>query len=220
MVMWAMLAALESEVFDEIYLSSEDPEILDMAFAGITPLIRENRLSGDLVPQWEPVVNVVQTRSTWPWTSPADSVCMVTAVCPLTTAELIQETAKVFESTEKRQLTTVIPARHGWNVSEGIDGDPANGVVGLLDHGNKQSTELPVLYIPSGNLRWWRYEDVLDGSGPVLATGAYGTDTYGYVVSEEIAVDVDMPFDFRIAELLLNQRRASRALAYTGAEPD
>lgn len=213
MVMWAMIAAYEANIFDEIYLTSEDPEILDMAFSGITPFERSERLSGDLVAQWEPVAEVARHTNSADLVF-VDAVCMVTSVCPLTTPGLLRETAVAFEQSDKRQLATVIPARHGWMASEAVFGNPANGLIQKLDYGNLQSTELPPLYIPSGNVRWWKYKDVLD-SDPILATGTYNADTYGYLIPEDLAVDVDTPFDFKIAELLLNQRRASEAVIYS-----
>ena len=208
MVVWAMIAAYESGIFDEIYLTSEDPEILDMAFRGITPVERPESLSGDLIVQWEPVVHVVRKHR---MSLPPDSVCMVTACTPLTTPELIRETAAAFEHSDKRQLSTMVHARHGWYVSEAVFGNPANGLISKLDHPNLQSTELPPLYIPSGNVRWWKFLDVVT-ENPVVKTGAYDADTYGYLIPDELAVDVDTDFDFKIAELLLKQRRASEAV--------
>lgn len=220
LVMWTLIAAYEAGIFEEIYLTSEDPEILDMAFSGITTVERPKSLSGDLVAQWEPVVDAIRNTRV-----PLDAVCMVDSACPLTTPALLRETAVAFEQSDKRQLATVVQARHGWDISEAVLGNPANGLFPKLDcsmrlvrNAKYYSTELPPLYTPSGNVHWWDFLDVVTGD-PILSTGGYNADVYGYLIPDELAVDVDTDFDFKIAELLLNQRRASNAVAFTGTEP-
>ena len=234
-VTWVMLAALESGVFDEIILTSEDDEILDLAPEGVTPYKRSPDLSGDEVNQFLPVVDVckseaevltkLQSVNRFEFLKPRVfddiAVCMLTACVPTTTAELIRETAEIFERERPSKLQLFRVAEHPHHMAVPVDGeDPANGLRRFTEFGiGKQTSELPRVYVPAGNLVWGSFADFRDESSGLVG-GNYSEDTYGYVVPEELAVDVDTAFDFKIAELLLNQRRASHALAYTGIEPD
>lgn len=218
-VVWVMIAALESGVFKEIILTSEDDEILDLAPAGITTWKRDPALSGDQVSGFDPTADVIQNMNP---TYPGDTgVCLLTACVPTTTAELIKITAEIYERERPDKLLTVKVAEHPHHMGLPIDGkDPANGLRRFTELGlGKQTTDLPRVYVPAGNFTWGSFRDFKNKSSQ-LGSGGYSSDTYGYLVPEELAIDIDTPFDFRIAELLLNQRRASRALAYTGAEPD
>lgn len=216
-VQWVMLAALEAGIFESIILTSEDPEILALAPEGVTPYMRDPALSEDDVSQLDPVVDVCKFLGLRADTA----VCMLTACVPTTTPELIRETAAAFENEKPRKLQTMKLAEHPHHMAVPIfDGNPAKGLRRFTEFGQgKQSPELPPVYVPSGNLVWGWFRDFRDRySG--LDGGNYSSDTYGYLVPGELAIDIDTPFDFKIAELLLNQRRASNALAYTGMEPD
>jgi CMP-N-acetylneuraminic acid synthetase len=218
-VLWVMLAALESGVFDEIILTSEDDEILDLAPAGVGVWKRSVELSQDEVNQFIPAVDVCRNMNP---TYPDDTaVCMLTACVPTTTAELIQDTGAAFEVEKPDKLQTMKLAEHPHHMALPVDGvNPANGLRRFTETGiGKQTPELPPVYVPAGNLVWASFADFRDES-PSLMGGNYSEDTYGYLVPNELAIDIDTPFDFKIAELLLNQRRASSALAYTGVEPD
>ena len=217
-VLWVMIAALEAEIFDEIILTSEDDDILGLAPAGVRVWKRDSSLSQDEVSQFLPAVDICQTIQPYPDDT---AVCMLTACVPTTTPELIQQTAKVYEATRPDKLQTFKLAEHPHHMAVPVDGeDPANGLRRFTETGiGKQTTELPRVYVPAGNLVWGSFADFRDES-PRLVGGNYSDDTYGYLVPDELAIDIDTPFDFKVAELLLNQRRASGALAYTGMEPD
>jgi|TARA_R110000744_G_scaffold92006_5_gene178359 CMP-N-acetylneuraminic acid synthetase len=218
-VLWVMLAALESGVFDEIILTSEDDEILDLAPVGVRVWKRSAELSGDEVSADDPAVDVVQKMNRYYRGDTA--VCLLTACVPTTTAELVQATAEVYERERPSKLVMLKLADHPHHMAVPLDNDdPTRGLRRFTEFGaGEESNALPRVYVPAGNLIWGSFADFRD-ENPKLVGGNYSEDTYGYLVPDELAIDIDTPFDFKVAELLLNQRRASSALAYTGADPD
>ena len=214
MVQWVMLAALEADIFRTIILDSEDPEILDLAFQGVTPHLRDPDLSRDEVNQWQPAIAVARELLA---NDHYDALCMLTSCVPTTPAELIRDTAAEFEKTRPDMLKTIRLAEHPRHLAEAItEGHPELGLQNFTAGGfGKQTPELSSVYVPSGNLVWADF-DAVASSSPGLVLGGYSIHNYGYVVPHEWAIDIDTPFDFKIAEFLLNQRRDST----TGFEPD
>lgn len=215
MVQWSMIAAVESGVFEHILLTSESKAILDLALPGVTPIERPNELSRDEVNQYEPMFHAIGEHN-----APTDYICLVTACCPMTTSKLVQDTAAIMFGSDNRAVITLKVAQHPWHLARPIyPGKPWLGLQSFTDGGaGKQTPELPTIYCPSGNLSWFNYRDIVAGA---LELGVYTSDTYGYVVSEEDAIDVDTPFDFRVAEFLLKEREGKpMTTAIPGFEPD
>lgn len=86
MIVHSIRAALESECFADVKVSSDDPEILDIAqSAGATPYRRDNHLAGDEIPTAPVLLDVLEneTRHNRSW----DVLACIYATAPLRTAE-------------------------------------------------------------------------------------------------------------------------------------
>ena len=219
MIGWVIEAAVLSGVFDDVVVDSEDAEILRIAeIFGATPHLRQPVHSQDHVQQNIPVTYALRhmqqmeqfSGKTW------DYVCMLTSAAPMTTAEFIRKTHTAFIDSGKRQLYCIREEGHLRHAAKPVEGNPAQGLARLFDPslvGVQSNDNVEKWYLPAPNLRWYKYEDMVNGDAKTFG-GYYDEDTFGYVVPRELTVDIDEELDFRFAEMLLNQRRAREATTY------
>lgn len=90
MIEWSLRAAIESSFFDRIIVSTDDPEIADVAIkAGAeVPFMRPPELSDDLTPTMPVIqhaINFVQAQGNAP-----EDVCCIYATAPFVTANDLQ----------------------------------------------------------------------------------------------------------------------------------
>jgi len=203
--LWTMIAAVEAEIFDDVLLVTDSAELLGLAFSGVTPVELPENVSGGADGLKMAYLNAVRSQTVPYLQLPSLQVCTLSPSTPLTTSEQIRETGVAFEKSGKARLATIVHDPFGWSICEALWGsggasNPANGVVKMLP----RPTESP-LFKPTANIVWtW--------GDPEVDISNLDAETYGYVIPEELAVNIGTEFGYRIAGMLLNQRRAVHAM--------
>lgn len=194
---WTVASASESGIFEQIRVSSDDPEILAAATAaGGVPLVRPADLGADNATVAQ--VCSAALRALAAEGEEFSAVYVLLPTSPLRSAESIRRAWALFAESDADALASVRPLAHPpeWAL------DVEDGWVRPLD---------PVAYeIPRPALRT-RFR--ADGAHSIvrarhlLASGSLiGPRTLAFVTPAQEAVDIDEPMDLEWAEFLLSRR--------------
>jgi CMP-N,N'-diacetyllegionaminic acid synthase len=188
---WTVDAALESELFDHVYVSTEDPGYAALARElGATPHARPIELAGDLVSATDVCLDVLDAHDGH------DAVVCLQPSSPLRTADDVRGAWERFVDSGADYLVSVTPIDphyYHWAVEQ--DGEWWRMVFG--DRYLVERLLLPPIYRPNGAIKIGRTGPLRarrDFFGPRLAT---------YELPHERSVHVAEPFDLRLAESLL-----------------
>ena len=173
LIAWTIEAALESRLLTRYVVSTEDPEITEVARRyGAEILHRPPELAGDEVvtlPVLQHALNHI----------PADTVVLLQATSPIRHVGLIDRCIERFFETGADSLATGFlckEAEYGTNL--------------------RRRQEIPGFFADDGNIYVMRADLVRQGD-------RHGKQQEKFIISREENVQIDDPFDFWVAERLL-----------------
>lgn len=192
-------AALQSGVFDEVYVSTDSEKYAGIAreYGANVPFMRGTENASDTASSWDTVAEALGQYEKNGKTF--DTVCLLQPTSPLRTSEDIQKGYELFEEKNARAVLAVTEVDHSplWcgTLSENRD---------LYQFISKETLstprqQLPVYYRVNGALYILRTEEVC--TKPAL----YERDCYAYIMPKERSVDIDDELDFRLAEYIMQQ---------------
>jgi N-acylneuraminate cytidylyltransferase len=191
---WTIDAAVGAGVFDRVWVSSEDEEILRLAEqSGGAPLPRAPRLAGDQVTVAQLCLEIVDEL---PGRESYDALYVLLPTSPLRRSETIRRAWQTFCDSGVDALLSVVPLTHPPPQWALVD---RNGTLAPLfphDYERPRQELTPA----------WRH----DGGHAIARIAAFlrdrdflGAHTVPFRVPDEEAVDVDDPADLAWAEFLI-----------------
>jgi len=201
MLDYSVIAAIESGIFDRVYVSTEDDAIAGMAAAaGATVHRRPAALAGDLVSATEVCLETATVREKAG--DRVDAVVCLQPSSPLRTADDIRSAWQHFVNSEADFLVSVTPLDphyFHWAVHQAPEG-------WRMYFGDQFLIErplLPPMFRPNGAIKIGRI-------GPLRGTANFfGAPLEVYVMPETRSLHVAEQWDFDLADNVL--RRAARA---------
>jgi len=195
MLAYSVEAALESRLFDRVYVSSEDEEILTVAQrAGATPHHRPEALAGDLVSATDVCLELEQVLASRG--EVFDAIVCLQPSSPLRSVEDIRGSWDRFMASGADYLVSVTPIDphdFHWAVHETPDGWAMYFGTQFL----KERPLLPPVFRPNGSIK-------IGKTNSLRATrNFFGNPLTVYVTPEARSLHVATECDFRIAECLL-----------------
>lgn len=194
LIVWTIEAALRSSMLDAVVVSTDDPEIADVARqAGAQiPFMRPSELALDQTPGLAPVLHALEQLPQY------DSVLLLQPTSPLRSTEDINACLSLATQQHAQSVVSVTEAdTHPYwtyrltkdqTISRFIDAEPI-----------ARRQDLPQAFALNGAL-YFAKANWLRSSGNLV-----GTETLAYVMSKERSVDLDTPLDWKLAELLLKE---------------
>jgi CMP-N,N'-diacetyllegionaminic acid synthase len=196
LIAWTIDAALSSNLISSVIVSTDDPEISKVAreFGAETPFLRPSELSTDLTPGIEPVLHAMRILSGY------DIVVLLQPTSPLRNADDIDNCIGLLLRTGSDAVVSVTESKShpAWTYEMSEDGH-------LLSAGNASQIgrrqDLPKAYSLNGA--------IYASNSEYLTTrrSFLGGKTLGYVMPSERSIDIDDSLDFRIAEMLLMDKK-------------
>ncbi len=202
MLAYSIEAALESRLFDVVYVSTEDAEIGAVAAKhGALVHERSDELAGDLVSATDVCIDVLEARAAAGETH--DAVVCLQPTSPLRTADDIRGSWDRFVTDDADYLVSVTPIDphyFHWAVNN-RDGEWA---MYFGDDFMLERPLLPPVFRPNGSIKIGR-------SGPMVERrNFFGPRLTVYETPEARSVHVAEQFDFDLTEFLLGQRAERR----------
>jgi pseudaminic acid cytidylyltransferase len=177
-------AALRSDVFEQIVVSSDDDEILAVSQqAGALPYKRPAALADDMTHVGPVVEDAIATLKIQ-----ADSVCLLFATAVLLEARHLQQALNILKSPEVASVLAITefdaPIQRAYEMNGAGEIQMA-----LPEFFNWRSQDLPKRYRDAGMFSWWK-------------TSPAGDQRRGLLIPKTEAVDIDTPEDLLLAQAL------------------
>jgi N-acylneuraminate cytidylyltransferase/CMP-N,N'-diacetyllegionaminic acid synthase len=197
LIQHTILQAIQSDLFDDIAVSSDSEEILEAArAAGATHLIvRPAELASDASDKSPAIVHC--GREVERLTGKVfETFVDLDASAPLRTIRHIKEAVALLESGDVSNVFTVCHSRRNpyFNMVEvSVDGHPR--LSKTIDPPPVRRQDTPEVYDMNASIYVWRRHEYFALGAPVLAN-----KTEMYVMPEFTAFDLDSEFDFAVIE--------------------
>lgn len=194
LIVWTIEAALAAKTIDRVVVTTEDPEIAAIArtHGAEVPFLRPAELARDETPGIDPVLHALGLLSGF------NAVVLLQPTSPLRTASDIDAAVALAGMGGGANVVSVTEAPHaGWSFTM--------GATGVLEMDGRdiavRRQDLPKQFTLNGAI-YVSAPEGLRTDRSFLVPG-----TIGYPMPAERSVDIDTPLDWRIAEMLLGDRR-------------
>jgi N-acylneuraminate cytidylyltransferase len=189
---YSIEAALESGLFDEVMVSTDDEEIAGIAeeLGAQVPFIRsvghstDYSTTLDVLKEVENDYKVKQNRS-------FDFVCCIYATAPLITKTALIEGLELLK---KESLNSVFPVvEFSYPIWRGVE--ISSGKIKMVwpEHLNSRSQDLRTVYHDAGQWYWYNPNKITDS--------LFTDHTASVILKEQEVQDIDTEIDWKLAEI-------------------
>jgi CMP-N-acetylneuraminic acid synthetase len=196
MMAYSIAAAVNSGLFQKIVVSTDDPEIGEIAeWYGAQFMKRPAELALDSAKSIDSVTHVLRTLSDTGMTP--DFLCQLLPNCPLVTSADVVEHWNLFRKSNRSFQISVVTYRcvyPEWAMIADVQG------VGQWFMGSqflKRSQELSTTFCPTGAVWWARTNELL------AQNTFYGSPFHLAQIDANRGVDIDDQEDLHLADLLV-----------------
>ena len=201
---WSIDAARHSRFVDEVIVSTDCEATAQLArsWGADVPFIRPAELATDEAKGIDVILHALNWRQLQD--PPVDLVLVLQPTSPLRTSTDIDQAVALLFARKAQSIVSVCPVEHHpwWANTLPEDGSMKDFLRPELNNTNRQ--ELPSFYRLNGAI-YLAQASFLQQTRSFIAAG-----TYGYQMPPEASIDIDTLLDFRLAELLLTERRTQR----------
>lgn len=190
---YPIAVALQSGLFDEVMVSTDDQEIADVAIQGgaKVPFLRSAATSNDTAVT-AAVISEVLHRYREKGVE-FDRLCCIYPVTPLLQAKHLKEAAALLEAENVESVQPVV--RFGFPPQRAVRVLPDGRVSWIYpEHALTRSQDLEAQYHDVGQFYWWKTVHFLRENLLV------GTNSFAYEMSELDIQDIDIEVDWQLAE--------------------
>jgi CMP-N,N'-diacetyllegionaminic acid synthase len=195
-------AGLASSYLDRVIVSTEDEEIASIArqWGAEVPFRRPEELASDDARSIDVMVHALEWLELHESYTP-DALVLLQPTCPLRTGRRIDEAIALYEARDADCVVAVSEPEHHpyWMRTMDQDGRLTPLMqVDLRRYHQKQT--LPQVWVSNSSIYIIRRAFFL------TCREIYGGRTYGYTMPRSEALDVDTPWDFHLASLVIADR--------------
>lgn len=201
LIQWVLDAALAAKRLNRVVVSSDSPEILELARQRDPrlPLERPAELATDTSLAIEYVHHALKVLERENGEAPYEAIAILQPTSPLTRPEDIDATVQLLEQSDADAAVTAVELDHALHPSKlkTLEGDRL--LPYLEEEGERTAAhQLPKLYVRNCAVYVSRRKTVEEGK-------ILGLDCRGHLMPRERSVDINDGLDFRFAEFLLQQ---------------
>ncbi len=195
LIAWTLAAARQSRYIDRCIVSTDDPEIAEVARAegGDVPFMRPSALAGDTADTNSVLRHAVEQLGGY------DILVTLQPTSPLRIAADIDQALETARRYDARACVSVSePAKSPyWSYRIGED----NRLLPLMDpqYATQRRQDLPPAYVLNGAVYVMQIDWMLQHRGDICAAAV------PYIMPPERSIDIDSAFDLEIAALYLRR---------------
>ncbi len=195
LIAWTIKAALESNQFERVLVSTDDKEISQISkdYGAEVPFLRDSK-ADDITPSSEATIYALNQAEKY-WNKKFSIVTQLMANCPLRDKEDIIRSHNSFR--DKNAPSQISCFKFGWMMPWWALKINEDGTAERLfpDALKKRSQDLPDLYCPTGAIWIARRENLIKSKSFYMPKTRY--EPLNWIS----AVDIDEYSDFKMAEL-------------------
>jgi N-acylneuraminate cytidylyltransferase len=202
MIVRSIRTALESGLFDQVVVSTDDAEIADVARAhGVqVPFLRPADLADDFTGTAAVIMHALQQLPAF------DYACCVYATAPLLQARYLQQGLELLEQHPDRSFAFSV-CSFGFPVQRALTLDEQGALTALYpEFRHTRSQDLPEAFQDAGQFYWGRSEAWLRGEV------VYSPASLPVILPRHLVQDIDTPEDWKRAEYLYAALKAGGEL--------
>ncbi|WP_378186041.1 pseudaminic acid cytidylyltransferase [Aquimarina sp. W85] len=186
-------AALNSNLFDEVMVSTDNSDVADIAikYGAKVPFLRSEHNANDFATLSDVVKEVVlQYRNCG---KTYEKICCILPTAPFINSNKIK---KGFQELVSKKLDVVFPViEFSYPIQRSLEFEEGKIKMVMREHLNSRSQDLPQRFHDTGQYYWIDVE-------AFLATGTLFTSNSGAIVISPLeAQDIDTETDWKLAEL-------------------
>jgi len=201
LIAWTIDSAISSQCFDRIMVSTEDYKIAEVActFGAEVPFMRPEELAQDHSPSIASVLHAVHWLANHEDYHP-DYVMLLQPTSPLRSPEDIQKAIQITQDKQADSVVSVTEVHHHpfWMKKISPDEHLIDFLPNQLSYARRQ--DLPTAYALNGAI-YLAKRDVL-----LAKSSFYKDTTAAYVMPPERSLDIDTPWEFHLAELIMRDK--------------
>jgi CMP-N,N'-diacetyllegionaminic acid synthase len=198
---WTIEAALNSQVCEQLIVSTDDPEIATVAcvYGADTPFIRPPSLSSDTATSLSVVEHAIDSMNDT-CAKTFSHVLLLQPTSPLRTAEDIQNAVIIAKKTDAAVVSVCVPQHHPY-LSKIIleDGTLGNLIPESAQCSNRQ--DFPPVFTLNGAIY------IISVDGLRKEKTFTPQKTLPYVMPTERSLDIDTPWDLFLAEQIIQAKK-------------
>lgn len=198
LIWYSINAAIESNCFDEVMVSTDSERYAKIAkeCGASVPFLRSANNSSDKADSWDVVREVLSKYKELG--KEFDTVMLLQPTSPLRTAKDILESFFILKEKNARSVVSVCETEHSplW-CNTLPDNECLDGFLRpeIIESVGRQS--LPTYYRINGAIYLTKVSND-------IGTDLYSDTGYAYIMSREKSIDIDTELDFKMAEFMLN----------------
>lgn len=186
-------AALKTDLFDEVMVSTDDEEIAEIAkkYGAVVPFLRNSKTSNDFAILKDVLMEVLVKYEEQEKTF--DQICCILPTAPLIEAKDIIVAHQILE---QHKCVSVIPVvKYSYTIFRSLKIENGKLKMNWPENFFKRSQDLPDAYHDSGLFYWY------DKKYFTETVSGFGEDSIPYILNEIKVQDIDTIDDWEIAEL-------------------
>ena len=195
LIAWSIEAGLNSKYIDNVVVSSDDDEILNIAKKYNTDIInRPSNLASDTATTFDAIKHTIENSKQY------DYIVLLQATSPLRGAKHIDEAIELLEEKGAEAIVSVCEMDHSPLWSNTLDDSLSmNGF--LRDEVlNKRSQDLEKYFRLNGAIYICRTDELIDEESFFLKN-----NIFAFKMDRKSSIDIDEEIDFKIAKILFNE---------------
>ena len=192
-IAYSIQAALDSGLFDEVMVSTDDLEIAEIAktFGAKVPFMRSVKNSDDFATTFDVIEEVIQVYKSQG--KEFENICCIYSCAPFVTSEIL---LKAYNQLIRDKFDSVFPIiAYSFPIQRALRVDQRKVSMILEENLNARSQDLEDSFHDAGQFYWCNSKKVLKNK-KILTK-----NTGGVEISELEAQDIDTEIDWKLAEL-------------------
>lgn len=197
LIAWTIEAGLKSKYLDQVIVSSDDEEILEISRQyGADTIKRPDELASDTATTFDAIKHTIDSLEKY------DYVVLLQPTSPLRNSEHIDEAIELLLKKQADAIVSVCEVDHSplWANTLPEDGNMSHFIRDEVK--NKRSQDLEKYYHLNGAIYICKTHKLLDEKSFMLKE-----NIFAYKMDRESSVDIDESLDFSLAEILIDRRR-------------
>ncbi|GAA0669987.1 cytidylyltransferase domain-containing protein [Rheinheimera tangshanensis] len=201
LIAWTIEAAIASQIFDHVFVSTDCPQIRDIAerYGAETPFLRPKELASDEATTEAVVQNMLQFLQNSG--KKVDMVAILQPTSPLRDANHIKNAVRLYHEKQAKAIVSVCQLEHPYQYCNTLTADLS--LENFIKAENLRRTqELPAYFRLNGAI-YLLSSDVFDDFKALYRQGSFA-----YVMPKNISIDIDDQYDFELAQMMqkLNEK--------------
>ncbi|WP_068547297.1 cytidylyltransferase domain-containing protein [Thalassotalea crassostreae] len=199
LIAWTIRAALASQYISKVYVTTDCQKIADVAikYGAEVPFIRPDYLSSDTATSNDVLLHAIDKVGL----SEGDSIMLLQPTSPLRSTLHIDESIELFRKRKAGGVVSVCQCEHSPLWSNTLPSDNSMGDFLPPNLISKRSQDIPKYFRLNGAIYLYGVKGVKENNGIY-----YDSSVFAYEMKSIDSVDIDESIDFKLAQVLLNEK--------------